>query len=227
MIIYKITNAVNNKVYIGQTIQSLASRKGLHLFHLRNNKHPNRHLQFSFNRYTEENFIFEIIYNACNLQELNNKEKVFIEYYKSNDRNFGYNIREGGLNEKLSIEHKENISKALIGNSNGSFGKGKTKIRPININHNEKTKQKISNTLKGRKDYNSESIKKARESRLVKVEQYNLEGKYINTFNSILEASIETKANKSLISLCLSGKKKTAGGFIWKRKIIFNENITL
>ena len=48
------------------------------------------------------------------------------------------------------------------------------------------------------------------------VEQYSVDGKYINTFDTVTEASIKTNISASKISAVSSGKRKTAGGFIWK-----------
>ena len=52
-----------------------------------------------------------------------------------------------------------------------------------------------------------------------KVAQYSLEGEFIKSFNSIIEASLETGANDRRISDVCKGKRKTSGGFIWKYEI--------
>lgn len=226
MIVYKITSLVNSKVYIGQTISKFSLRKGLHLFHLRNNKHPNPHLQSSFNKYGESNFKFDIIQECSSIEELNIKEKEYINIYNSNDRTKGYNIRIGGLNENLSIEHKDKISKALIGNTNGSFGRGKTKIRSKGMVHTEESKLQISNQLKGRR-LNKIRIENSRLGHFKQVLQYDLQGNFIKEHQSLIDAAKDTGANKSVISLCLFGKKQTSVGFIWKRKTIPGENITV
>ena len=57
--IYKITNLVNDKFYIGSS-KDLERRKKEHFNHLRKNKHCNSHLQRSWNKYGEENFKFEV-----------------------------------------------------------------------------------------------------------------------------------------------------------------------
>lgn len=59
--IYKITNLVNGKSYIGSTIRPLYKRKYEHFSELRNNEHCNTYLQRSFNKYGEKNFKFEIL----------------------------------------------------------------------------------------------------------------------------------------------------------------------
>lgn len=58
--VYKITNIINNKYYIGSTVD-FKNRKRQHLSELKNNKHDNKHLQASFNKYGEEAFSFEVI----------------------------------------------------------------------------------------------------------------------------------------------------------------------
>ena len=58
--IYIIENLINNKIYVGSSI-NLKRRKYFHFNYLRNNKHGNKHLQLSFNKYGEECFNFKII----------------------------------------------------------------------------------------------------------------------------------------------------------------------
>ena len=60
--VYKIENITNGKVYVGSTA-TLGFRKrwGLHRASLRANKHPNQHLQYSWNKHGEQSFKFEIV----------------------------------------------------------------------------------------------------------------------------------------------------------------------
>ena len=58
--IYKIINTVNNHLYVGSS-KNLKHRKGQHFSTLKHNKHRNYHLQYAYNKYGGENFIFEII----------------------------------------------------------------------------------------------------------------------------------------------------------------------
>jgi group I intron endonuclease len=59
--IYKIINVVNGKLYIGSTMHKFSKRKSEHLTALRKGYHFNSHLQSAWNKYGEENFIFEIL----------------------------------------------------------------------------------------------------------------------------------------------------------------------
>lgn len=63
--VYKILNLVNGKFYIGSTAWNFHRRWRIHRNHLRLNKHPNQHLQNSWNKYSEQNFQFEIIEECC------------------------------------------------------------------------------------------------------------------------------------------------------------------
>ena len=90
--IYKITNIINSKVYIGSSID-IKSRWKKHKQHLRNNKHHNDHLQHAWRLYGEQNFKFEILENTdLNILSLEEKENYWIQYYNSSDKIYGYNL---------------------------------------------------------------------------------------------------------------------------------------
>jgi group I intron endonuclease len=66
--IYCIRSLANNKCYIGSA-KNFSLRKNEHFYELRNNKHANIHLQNSWNKYGENNFIFEIL---CYVEDVSN-----------------------------------------------------------------------------------------------------------------------------------------------------------
>lgn len=88
--IYKITNTINGKIYIGQTNDFYRRRKE-HRSLLRTNKHVNRHLQFAWNYYGENSFSFEIL-EECPIDRLNERESYWISTLKSRNQDYGYNI---------------------------------------------------------------------------------------------------------------------------------------
>lgn len=75
--IYKITNLVTNKYYIGSA-SCLNTRISKHKSLLIKNKHYNKHLQSSFNKYTIENFKIEIL-EICEKERLINREQYYID----------------------------------------------------------------------------------------------------------------------------------------------------
>ena len=104
MIIYKITNTVNGKVYIGQTTRSLNKRKAEHLAHAQNG--VKTHLYSAIRKYGEHNFIFEEICKANDKQTLNELEIYYINKYNSIE--CGYNMVDGGNNNVMFIPEVKN-----------------------------------------------------------------------------------------------------------------------
>lgn len=87
--IYRITNLINNKVYIGQSL-SVRKRLSNHKGKLRLGAHCNSHLQLSWNKYGEGNFSFTLL-EGCSREELDSREAHWINFYNSLDRDHGYN----------------------------------------------------------------------------------------------------------------------------------------
>ena len=105
--IYKITNLVNNKFYIGSS-KNIKYRWAAHLCQLRKNKHINFYLQSSFNLHKEKNFKFETL-EQCLISDLITKEQYWIDTLLPE-----YNIRqkcENNTGFKHSITTKNKISK--------------------------------------------------------------------------------------------------------------------
>lgn len=98
--IYIIKNLVNNKVYVGSSI-NLESRKSKHFWMLRKNIHDNEYLQKSYNKYGENCFLFDVV-ELCDLEDLIIKENYYIEKYESNELSKGYNLA-------LVNNHRRNI----------------------------------------------------------------------------------------------------------------------
>lgn len=91
--IYKITNLINNKVYIGQTIKSIKERWWGHCSHRGNKAEMNMRIKKAIREYGKENFIIEEL-ETCQAVDLNEREKYWISYYNSYEE--GYNSTKGG-----------------------------------------------------------------------------------------------------------------------------------
>jgi group I intron endonuclease len=101
--IYKITNNVNGKVYIGQTWKLIKYRFDAH----KRSKHCIK-LYNAMEKHGRENFSIELI-TFCSTQETADYwEEYFIKKYDS--INLGYNLREGGSHGKTSEETKRKLS---------------------------------------------------------------------------------------------------------------------
>lgn len=129
MIIYKITNLINNKIYIGQTINSFNMRyrgAGVGIERVKGSYETkgntkNEHLYNSILKYGIENFKVEILCQCETIEELNKKEKELIALYGSDDYAKGYNIEEGGDNKRRSFEWR--IGRLLKGDDIDYFTK--------------------------------------------------------------------------------------------------------
>ena len=96
MIIYKVTNLVNQKVYIGQTINSLEHRKSGHYRDAKCQKKATVYFHNALLKYKPDQFVWEVIDTAETLEELNSKELYWVSYYESNNKEKGYNLKAGG-----------------------------------------------------------------------------------------------------------------------------------
>jgi group I intron endonuclease len=180
MIVYKLTNKINGKVYIGQTIHKLSTRISQH------KASKNTLISWAIRKHGIQNFDVSIVLRANNLDELNSREVFCIRVFNSLSPS-GYNNAIGGKNCRLSNETKEKLrQKALgrkpsdevrkklseqrIGKNNSMYGKkhsnytkailaDSAKKRTVHgrtgtagkFRHTEETKSRISQKLKGHK----------------------------------------------------------------------------
>ncbi|MCL2874721.1 MAG: GIY-YIG nuclease family protein [Betaproteobacteria bacterium] len=109
MLIYLLTNIRNGKVYVGQT-KSLDGRMRRHLNEVR--RGTNRHLYDAIRKYGADVFRVEVIEKVSDL-EADDAECMWIEFYSSNNREFGYNMTKGGGGGDTFTNHpkKEEIRK--------------------------------------------------------------------------------------------------------------------
>ena len=183
--IYCITNKINNKKYIGLTTQRLQSRFSQH------KKQPtNSHLKNSFNKYGIDNFTFSEIDFAVNKEDLEEKEKYYIDLYNTLSREYGYNIRDGGETYVMGEETKQKLRDANLG-----------KVIDKDV------KNKISKSLKGRpspmrgRHHRDDSLKKMSKVRMGEKNHFYGKSHTEDTKNKI---GIKNKGNTHWL-----GKKHT------------------
>jgi group I intron endonuclease len=151
--IYKITNIVNNKCYIGETVQEPRKRWIKHISSVNTTKDCPV-LAAAMNKYGIDKFKFEVLI-ICFDEDRHKYEKEYIKKYNSQRPN-GYNILDGGqyggsrLGTKLSEETKTKVSKAL------------KEFHKDNPNNFEKYREKHSMVMK-----NSEKWKQSMAERIL------------------------------------------------------------
>jgi len=117
MVVYLITNMVNGKQYVGQTIQNPKARW---YRHVSTNTYGTA-IGSAIEKYGKENFKFEVLDKAESLEELNSKEQYWIA--KLNTFGNGYNMGPGGNNQIHTELAREKISKKLKGIKRPHFNK--------------------------------------------------------------------------------------------------------
>lgn len=231
--VYKITNVVNNKIYVGST-SNLKNRRTGHFSSLRKGIHHNKHLQFSYNKYGESNFVFEVL-EYCDISLITKREQYYIDTLKpqynkridaQNNRGMKYGTRSeehkkklslANVGKVLSLEIRKAISKSLKGKPKPPRSKehsekiAKTK-RGVPMNENLKEKLRLANT--GRK-MKEESKELFRLKMCVTVYQYSLDKVFIKEWLGAAVAARALGITQSNITMCCQGKRKQAMGFIW------------
>ena len=205
--IYKITNDINDKIYIGKTEFSIQKRFQEHCKDALKTDSTNRPLYNAMKKYGVEHFFIELVEETDVPEE---REIYWIEYYQSFKT--GYNATMGGDGKKYidyalvlaTYRELQNITETAkkLGIDRGHVGHI---LAELNI------------SIKGQNIINQEKYGKP-------VNQYSLQGEYIQTFPSAKNAAIslgkiknaKDRGAASHISDVCRGKRKTAYGFIWK-----------
>lgn len=108
--LYKITNMINNKSYIGITKLKIEERFKKHL---RDSQCPLYPLHCAIQKYGSANFKIELLEESDNKQYISNKEQPTIEIYESHISKNGYNVATGGyggdLGPNANLKRKETI----------------------------------------------------------------------------------------------------------------------
>lgn len=225
--IYKITNLVTNKSYIGQTKKTVNYRIKEHFRQAQYEAQGKRkltHFHASLNKYGRDNFKVETL-EKCNDDLLNEREIYWINYYDT--YNNGYNSTTGGqaLNNSPSkiilqyglngqyiqmFESADKAAEAINGNSvsirqccnsnsyNKSYGGYQWKYFELNF---PMTIESVKGTV-GRVGQ--------------KILQYDKRGNLLNKFANVSEAAQLSNVSRRSISFACTKEQDSAGGFQWR-----------
>lgn len=140
MYIYKTTNTINNKIYIGQYTGKKLDYLGSGSIFLK-----------ALKKYKRINFSKEILEYCSSMEELNKQEIYWIKYYNATDKKIGYNLSDGGsgtLGYKFTEEQKEKMSSSHKGlkQSGETIKKRQSKIK--GLKRSDESRKNISIGLK-------------------------------------------------------------------------------
>ena len=200
-VVYKHTNQINNKCYIGMTRQNPPKKRWKNGTTYKSNKHFTNAINF----YGWDNFRHEILFENLTKEEAEQKEIELISFYKSNQPDFGYNIANGGnCKGTVSEETKRKLSDAHMG-------------KKLSQEHIEKIREN------SKKQYTDELRRKIVESIMIPVSQYTNTGEFINEYIDAVEAGKVVDVAPTHITACCRGRRKKSKGFIWRYA---NETLT-
>ena len=203
MYIYKITNNLNGKIYIGQTVVDITTRFNEHCRPSKCNTPIDR----AFKKYGRNNFSVEVLAETDNIDTLNELEIHYIKYYNSTNAEIGYNICEGGKGT-MGYRHRPESCKKMsesrmgifVGEQNPFYGK----------HHSDEQRAKWSKERKGRRltDEWKQNLSKTSPRKRAVI--------CITTgerFSSIKEASIKLNITATHISRVCRGVRKSRWNF--------------
>ena len=193
-IIYKYTNQINNKVYIGQTINEY-KRKYAH-------KHTlNSWRSYFYNaikKYGYDKFVYEILEEVddTDVKELKIKldtlEQKYIFVYKSNDPNFGYNLTLGG---------------------GGTLGLKQSK--ESNLKRSRTHKAKCKTLTKEQVIFLQSCNKHDYLAHHTCVSKFTRDGKFLERFDTLKDAAKSVNGNYNSLSRAIN-RDGVFKGYIWK-----------
>ena len=197
----------NGKAYIGITRQEPKIRWGGGNGYVRN-----EYMHRAIKKYGWENIEHIILFEGISEADACEIEKSLIKKYRTNEKEFGYNIESGGQCSNLAESTKQKLREAHIGKS-----------------VSEETREKMRASRNRFLSENTEEYKKTMENMMLAVEkaaelkrkpviQYDLDGNFLAVWNSTREAERVLGIYHSHIAKCCNKvpKYNTAGGYRWE-----------
>lgn len=204
--IYLIRNNINNKVYIGQTINSIATRWAQHKAEAKRGI-PDVYFIRALRKYGCDNFTVEQL-EECVDSALDEREQYYIKLFQSNNHNIGYNSTIGGNSNNCKFERQE--IKQL-------WDKGYT-VQEI-AKQLQCTTATISTGLSAfnitEGERRSRAMAQCAQNKQKKILQYNLAGNLVATYNCVAEAAKAGYCSEGIIRQVCNHHLSTGGGYIW------------
>lgn len=208
--IYIIKNIVNDKVYIGRTV-NFSDRFYRHKSRAcrPRNKEYGSVLYNAIRKYGENNFTFKVLI-VCEDKDAPYYESSLISLYKSTNKNLGYNVLDG---TEESISHSQIVRDKISASLKRFYainGSPKT-----GVHHSKLTKERISLARRGRcSPLLYDHLLKQNNARNKKVVISTTDNAFVGEYISINDAARKLGLDESCLSKVCLGKRKQHNGYI-------------
>lgn len=203
--VYKHTTP-GGKIYIGITSQEISKRWQNGLGYANNG-----YFMRAIKKYGWDNIKHEILFDGLSKEQAEQKEIELISLYNSADRDYGYNISNGGSSTgKHSEETKDKMSETAKARNFSDRLHTKEVVNKRAISQrghevSEETRKKIGKA--------NQTTKRADTKRVV---QFDLSGNKIKVWNRIMDVQRALGYSNTAISRCCRGGRPTAYGYVWR-----------
>lgn len=185
--VYKHTNNINSKSYIGMCAEQTMYRRW------RNGEgYKGQNFYGDIEKYGWDAFEHVVLFSGLTKEEGIEKERECIELFGTTDSDKGYNVSKRADKPFIDQHHTEKSKKAI----------------------SEKLKKYVK-TEEHRKHI-GEKVKGILHANTKPVYQYSINGEYITEWPYMNEAAKTLGISKGNISGCCLGRRKSAGGFVWR-----------
>lgn len=220
MLVYKITNTVNGKVYIGVTIRTLKNRWTRHKSSAKTgSQHP---IHKAIRKHGADKFTIEELCTVATVEELKQREQELIALFETyGNPAKGYNATRGG-DGTWGKHHTPETRERIRGKLHQARTEGRflneawleaclqARKKQIGVPLSEQHRTSISNAMKGRKK-NEGAGKQP-----IPVQQLTKEGQHVADFDSMADAARAMNTDTTTIMRCCQGKLKTVRGYVFR-----------
>lgn len=200
--IYKIVNDINDKIYIGKTLETIEKRWKIHCHDAKKEYCQNRPLYRAIKKYGLEHFKIEKVEEVTDITILEDRERYWIEYYGS--FKYGYNATKGG-------DGRAYLDYDLIYKTWSKGYSIQETAQIIGCHEDSVVKVLFLNNV-AKKEIQQHSFKNINKP-VCKIDPKT--NQILKIYSSVRQAERENNIQSHIPAVC-KGKRKTAGGFKWK-----------
>lgn len=217
--VYKHTNKINGKVYIGITVNEPEVRWG------KNGRNYERQIfGKAIQKYGWDNFEHEVLFTNLSRKEANDKEVELISFYHATNREFGYNVALGGTDGGFRVKAKIVYKYSMDGRFIDQYISLSEAARVHNTSHCAighcclSGINHFSNGFRWSYEYLGEQVawELMRNNNFYQeVYCYDLNGIFLKRYETVTMAQNDTGIDNSAICGCYNGKTSNTKGLRW------------